>query len=531
MKAIWHGGFIYTMLEENQVTEAVYIEDGIIRQTGSYSELIEAYGSDDTADIDLKGAVMFPGFTDSHLHLIGHGEKLLRLDLSGLTSKEAILQAAKEAERGLADGEWLIGEGWNENQFAQPNHLTKHDLDPLFPDRPVLLKRVCRHAAAVNSVALRAAGITSETSDPDGGVIARDDGEPTGLLLDKAQELVTQVLPPVSLDYVKRALQTAITDCWSKGLTGGHSEDLAYYGDVCVPVTAYESLTGSGLYPFRAHLLVHHEAADKWSQLQKSTGPYVEYGAMKIFADGALGGRTALLKKPYHDDPSVSGVQVHDDKTLSSLVKKAREKGMEIAVHAIGDLAFEKVQDAIEQHPAKPGQRDRLIHAQVLDHALIERASRLSIGLDLQPHFVASDFPWVIDRLGEERMETAFAWKTLISKGILCAGGSDAPIEPVDPILGIQSAVLRTSKQNPNGPVYNEKECLTVYEAIQLYTTGSAAIIHKENTRGAIAPGYDADFTILSGDPFTVDPKRLHELKAVKTVVSGQIVYEKEDRR
>lgn len=200
---------------------------------------------------------------------------------------------------------------------------------------------------------------------------------------------------------------------------------------------------------------------------------------------------------------------------------------MEIAVHAIGDLAFEKVLDVIERYPAKPGQLDRLIHAQVLDDGLIERAARLPIGLDLQPHFVASDFPWVIDRLGEERMKTAFAWKTLLSKGLLCAGGSDAPIEPADPLLGIQSAVLRTSKQHPEGPAYYEKECLTVYEAIQLYTEGSAAIIHKEHSRGRIAPGYDADFTVLSGDPFRTDPKKLHELEAVKTVVGGRIVYEK----
>ncbi|MCY0090267.1 MULTISPECIES: amidohydrolase [Bacillus amyloliquefaciens group] len=531
MKAIWHGGTIYTMLDKNHVTEAVYTEEGVVRQTGSFRELQGTYGSPDTEEIDLHGAVMFPGFTDSHMHLIGHGEKQLRLDLSQLTSKEAILRAAKEAERELEDGEWLIGEGWDENLFERPVYVTKHDLDPLFPDRPVLLKRVCRHAAAVNSAALRAAGITNETPDPYGGIIVRDGTGPTGLLLDKAQELVTQALPPVSLHYVKRALQTAITDCWSKGLTGGHSEDLAYYGDASIPVAAYESLTGSGLYPFRAHLLVHHEAVDSWSALDKSIGPYLEYGAMKIFADGALGGRTALLKKPYHDDPSVSGVQVHNDETLAALVYKAREKGMEIAVHAIGDLAFEKVLDVIERYPAKPGQLDRLIHAQVLDDGLIERAARLPIGLDLQPHFVASDFPWVIDRLGEERMKTAFAWKTLLSKGLLCAGGSDAPIEPAHPLLGIQSAVVRTSKQHPEGPAYYEKECLTVYEAIQLYTEGSAAIIHKEHSRGRIAPGYDADFTVLSGDPFRTDPKKLHELEAVKTVVGGRIVYEKEDRQ
>lgn len=530
VKAIWYGGLIYTMVTEGQKAEAVYVEGGVIKETGSFAELKKAYGSPDTKEINLHGAVMFPGFVDSHLHLIGHGEKQLRLDLSSFTSKEAIVRAAQESERYLAEGEWLIGEGWNENQFDKPEYVTKHDLDQLFPDRPVMLKRICRHAVAVNSAALKAAGITSQTPDPDGGVIVKTDGEPTGLLLDKAQDLITQAIPPVSQAYVDRALKTAITDCWKKGLTGGHSEDLSYYGDVSVPVTAYKTAVGSGQYPFRCHLLVHHQVVDKWDAMEKPEGPYLEFGAMKIFADGALGGRTALLKEPYHDDPSTNGVQVHDDKTLYRLIKKAREKGMEAAVHAIGDLAFEKVLDVIEQLPPKPGQHDRLIHAQVLNRELIKKTAAMPVALDIQPHFVASDFPWVIDRLGEQRMKTAFAWKTLIEEGILCAGGSDAPIEPVEPLLGIQSAVLRTSGRQKNGPSYNENERLTVYQAIQLYTTGSAAIIHKECTRGKIEKGFDADFTILSGDPFAAEPEHLHRLKVEKTVVGGQIVYEKEDR-
>ncbi|MFH0346867.1 amidohydrolase [Bacillus vallismortis] len=528
MKAIWHGGFIYTMLEEGDRTEAVYVEDGVIKGTGSYERLKKKYGSPDTEEISLNGAVMFPGFVDSHLHLIGHGEKQLQLDLSALTSKEAVLQAVKEREPQYPEGDWLIGEGWNENQFETPDYLTKHDLDRLFPDRPVLLKRVCRHAITVNSAALQAAGISRNTSDPDGGVIVKDEnGEPTGLLFDKAQDLILKAVPPVSQHYVDEALTAAIEDCWSKGLTGGHSEDLSYYGDVSVPMKAYEKTAASGKYPFRCHLLVHHEAVDRWEQLEKPSGPYVEFGAMKIFADGALGGRTALLKEPYHDDPSTNGVQVHDDETLGRLIRKAREKGMEVAVHAIGDLAFEKVLNAIEKQPPRNGRHDRLIHAQVLNDELIEKAARMPIALDIQPHFVTSDFPWVIDRLGKGRMKTAFAWKTLMSKGILCAGGSDAPIEPADPLLGIQSAVLRKSTHEQNGPSYNESECLTVYEAIELYTEGSAGIIYKDNSRGKIAEGYDADFTVLSDDPFVIDPAQLHLLDIKKTVINGQIVYEK----
>lgn len=327
MKAIWHGGFIYTMLKEGDRTEAVYVEDGVIKGTGSYERLKEKYGSPETEEISLNGAVMFPGFVDSHLHLIGHGEKQLQLDLSALTSKDAILQAAKERERQLPKNDWLIGEGWNENQFETPDYLTKHDLDRLFPDRPVLLKRICRHAIAVNSAALQAAGISRNTPDPDGGVIVKDaNGEPTGLLFDKAQDLILKAVPPVSQHYVDEALTAAIKDCWTKGLTGGHSEDLSYYGDVSVPLKAYEKAAAGGKYPFRCHLLVHHEAVDRWEQLEKLSGPYVEFGAMKIFADGALGGRTALLKEPYQDDPSTNGVQVHDDETLGGAHSQSERK-------------------------------------------------------------------------------------------------------------------------------------------------------------------------------------------------------------
>lgn len=242
MKAIWHGGFIYTMLKEGDRTEAVYVEDGVIKGTGSYERLKEKYGSPETEDISLNGAVMFPGFVDSHLHLIGHGEKQLQLDLSALTSKDAILQAAKERERQLPKNDWLIGEGWNENLFETPDYLTKHDLDRLF-SQACLAQAYMRHAIAVNSAALQAAGISRNTPDPDGGVIVKDaNGEPSGLLFDKAQDLILKAVPPVSQHYVDEALTAAIKDCWTKGLTGGHSEDLSYYGDVSVPMKAYEKL-------------------------------------------------------------------------------------------------------------------------------------------------------------------------------------------------------------------------------------------------------------------------------------------------
>ncbi|MGG3625888.1 amidohydrolase [Bacillus gobiensis] len=524
MKSLWYGGTIYTMEKEGHTVDSVVVEDGQILDTGSYQAMKEKYI--DAKEQHLKGATMFPGFVDSHLHLIGHGEKLIRLDLSMCTSKEEIIKKIRLAETDVIGNDWLIGEGWNENRFSDPSYLTKEDLDEFFPDRPVLLKRICRHAIVVNSKALHAAGITKQTPDPEGGVIVRNEnGNPAGLLHDKAQELVYQVLPSVDSDYLNRALRSAIQDCYEKGLTGGHSEDLSYYGLAANPMNAYQEVIANEGLLFRAHLLVHHLALDEWLQLDKKESPYIEYGAMKLFADGALGGRTALLKEPYHDDPDTNGVEIHKEKELYELVEKARQHHMEVAVHAIGDLAFEKVLSVLEKLPPHKGRHDRIIHAQVVNSELVKKAAKLPVCLDLQPHFLASDFPWAIDRLGEERVRRSFVWKTLLKAGIPCAGGSDAPIEPVSPILGIQSAVLRKSSQPGDETVYNEGECLSVFEAVSLYTKGSAAIIYKENKRGMIKKGYDADFTILDKDLFQMEKEYLHLATVQQTVIAGEIVY------
>lgn len=512
------------MEEEGHIVDSVVVEDGRILDTGSYQDMKEKYI--DAKEHHLEGATMFPGFVDSHLHLIGYGEKLIRLDLSMCSSKEEIIKTIQHAEKNLSKNDWLIGEGWNENRFAVPDYLTKDDLDEFFPGRPVLLKRVCRHAIVVNSKALNAAGITKYTPDPEGGVIARNEaGDPTGLLHDKAQELIFQVLPSVDSAYLNRALRTAIQDCYKKGLTGGHSEDLSYYGKAANPMRAYQQVIENEGKLFRAHLLVHHLALDEWLKSDKKESQFIEYGAMKLFADGALGGRTALLKEPYQDDLGTNGVEIHKEKELYQLVEMARKHQMEVAVHAIGDLAFEKVLSVLEKLPPRNGRHDRIIHAQVVNKDLVKKASELPLSLDLQPHFLASDFPWVIERLGEERIRSSFVWKTLLKAGIPCAGGSDAPIEPVSPILGIQSAVLRRSSQPGDETVYNENECLSVFDAVSLYTKGSAAIIYKENKRGQIKKGYDADFTILNDDLFKLEKKKLHLASVKQTVIAGKVVY------
>lgn len=531
MGTLWFNGTFFTMREEGESIEAVYVESGKIRATGKKKDLEQQFSKTITRRHDLKGAYVYPGFVDSHLHLIGHGEKLVRLDLSEVESAEEMRHCLEQKRSETEKGEWLFGEGWNENNFVDRKIFHRQELDTIAPDRPMFLTRVCRHAALVNSEALRLAGISSETEDPVGGVIVRDnDGEPTGYLLDAATELVKSVIPNVTEGYLQRALEMAVDDLFRVGLVGGHTEDLHYYGGFIQTLTQFLRVIEGGKRKFRAHLLVHHGAIAEMEEQGFDRGevtPFIELGAVKIFADGALGGRTALLSSPYTDDPSTSGVAMHSADDLHSIVRAARKQNRPVAIHTIGDGALDMALTALEQFPLQTG-RDRLIHVQVVDESLLNRMQKLPLVLDIQPRFVAADFPWVMERLGQERLPYSFAWKTLLKKGLHCAGGSDAPIEPVDPLLGIHAAVTRKKiGENHGGYVPNEK--LTAFEAVKLFTEGSAYAIEKENDRGKIEKGYVADFTILNQNLFTIDADAIPDTKVIMTVVDDTVMYEWED--
>ncbi|WKA53320.1 amidohydrolase [Planococcus shixiaomingii] len=521
MKVLWHGGLIYTMSAESETVQAVLVEEGKISKLGTYDQL----KNEADREVDLKGKVVYPGFVDSHMHMIGHGEKLLRVDLSKIESAEEMKERLHQATANIINNDWFIGEGWNENNFPDRKIFHRQELDEI-TEAPMLLKRICRHAILANSSALALAGITKDTPDPEGGVIVRDnDGEPTGYLLDAAQDMVFAKVPEVSVAYLTRALEMSVDNLLSLGLTGAHTEDMGYYGDYSRPLQAFKNVIKENR-KFRANLLRAHSEFEKMMAGAEYGEPFIDPGAMKIFADGALGGRTALLSKPYNDDPSTSGVAIHGDLELKELVAMARKYGEAIAIHVIGDLGLEKALDAIEAHPVPEGKRDRLIHTVIVRKDLVERMQKLDVILDLQPSFVTSDFPWVVERLGEERMEWAYAWKKLLDSGLILAGGSDAPIEEVDPRLGIYAAVTRRNPYETHEG-YLPEEKLSRFEAIQLYTSGSAAAICKEHERGLIKEGYDADFTIFDRDLFDGNEEQLLEAQVEMTVVAGDIMFQK----
>ncbi|MFD2705305.1 amidohydrolase [Salibacterium lacus] len=526
MGKLWFNGAIYTMEAENRTVEAVYTENGRVVDAGSVQKLRSEHAP--VEEMDLQGASMYPGFQDSHLHMLGLGETLLSLDFSGMESAAEMKQALQEKKSRLAPGQWLTGEGWNENNFTDRKIFHRWELDEIADGSPVLLTRICRHAALANSKALNLAGITEETPDPPGGIIVRDEqGRPTGYLLDTAVDIVKQVMPEVRDEELREALQAAVQEMLRKGLTGGHTEDLNYYGGFKRTFQVFKDLINHRSLKFRTNLLVHHEVLEDMHHHGFRFGPVndsLSFGAVKIFADGALGARTALLQRPYNDAPETRGVAVTSKEDMKSIVKRAREKGMPAAVHVIGDAALEYTVEVLEKNPPPEGTRDRLIHAQVTPPDLIARLQQMSVVLDLQPRFVVSDFPWVQERLGEERLRCSFAWKTLLGAGLHCAGSSDAPIEPVSPLEGIHAAVARRKAgSSHDGWLPDEK--LSRFGAVQLYTRGSAQAVSAEEEYGIIAPGFRADFTILENDIFQVPLDEIVTTAVKAVVVDDTLQY------
>ncbi|MCJ7841456.1 amidohydrolase [Lederbergia sp. NSJ-179] len=524
MKQLWYGGTIYTMEQENETVEAVLVENGKILTTGSYQELC---GQADE-HIDLQDAVMYPGFVDSHLHMIFQGEKLIRLDLSKARSSEELLDMVKEASKTTSEGTWLFGEGWNENHFADKRIPTLDELDQI-REEPILLTRVCHHVVLANSAALAAGGISEDSEPPAGGAIGRNSQRKlNGLLYDQAINAVTEAIPKEGEAYIERLVETldlAIEQMLSYGLTGGHTEDMHYFGDFRNPLTAFHHVVGKK-HQFRVHLLRHNVVFEEMMKANPTFDePFIEAGAMKIFADGALGGSTAALSEPYADQRNNRGLLIHSDEELEELVKLARTYGEAVAVHMIGDAAIEQVLHIVEKYPAPKGKRDRFIHCCVLRDDLVERMANLPIVVDVQPAFVSSDFPWVADRLGEDRLNLAYPWRTLKDHGIICAAGTDAPIEEINPLVSIYAAVERKKPFAAHGGYIPEQK-LSRFEAIQMYTIGSAQAICKEHERGLIKPGYVADFSIFDRDLFAGTSEDMLAAQAVKTVVAGRTVFD-----
>ncbi|WP_144548000.1 amidohydrolase [Bacillus sp. X1(2014)] len=530
-KTIFTNGAIYTFDAGQPFVEAVVVENGRILDTGLHQEMILQWGRMGASIVDLQGKMVTPGLIDSHLHLSGVAFNFLDLDLTGVKSKNEMLDKIRDKANTVAPGQWLIGMGWDENLFTGGNIPTIEELDHVSPHCPIYLKRICHHAFLVNSKALEMSHYHQSNPVPAGGTVVLDTRtkKPTGLLLESASQLITKYIPERTYQELKDGLKLAMQFAVKKGLTSVHTNDPAYLGGLDSTYKMYDELINHEGQGIRCNLLIDYP----YLHLLKERGMFagfgnerLQIGAIKIFADGAFGRRTALLSEPYNDQHGQFGDAMYDQETLYQVMKEIRTHSMPLAVHTIGDKALENILDILDQFP-RVKYRDRIIHTSLVREDLIQRLRDPSRIADIQPRFVVGDYPWVQERVGEKREQYLYAWKTLLSSGVLCAGGSDAPVEPVDPLLGIHAAVTRRTPGDTHEG-WNAKEKLSMLEAVKLFTVGGAYATNEENHKGSISKGKFADFTVYSNNLFTMNhPDELLNTEIEMTIVGGEIKYKK----
>lgn len=516
-------GRIYT-LDAAGVVDSLVIREGRVAFAGRRGDIDPAPGE---AILDLGGRAVLPGLVDGHAHLMSLATARLSVDVAHRGSEAEAAAVVQEAGARARPGEWLTGRGWDQTLWPGRRFPTRASLDRAAPGHPVALTRVDGHAIWASSAALAAAGITRHTGDPAGGIVVKDDaGEPTGLLIDAAQDLVRAVQPPPSEERFDQAVREAIAECLAAGLTGLHEMGADLRG-----LAAYRRLVERGQFPFRNYVAVSGKKA--WEHYREQGGESigdgrVVVGALKLWLDGALGSRGAALHAPYCDDPGNTGLLLVPPEEVERLAREATGRGFQICVHAIGDRANTLVLDAFERvlAGAAPGagHRMRVEHAQILAPADVPRFGALGVIASMQPTHCTSDMRWAAERLGPERLAGAYAWRSLLDSGAVIAGGSDFPVEEVNPFHGIHAAVTRRPRSGEEGG-WQPEQRMTRAEAVRAFTTCNAYASRQEAELGSLAPGKRADLVVLSEDVFTCPEPRIGEIVPVLTLVGGEVAF------
>ncbi len=529
VEALFYNGRIITMDPRRPVAGAIYARGGRIAGVGSTEEMAALAGAG-AERYDLKGMTVIPGLTDAHAHFQGYALSLADLDLSGTGSFEEILEMVRSKAAEVEKGKWISGRGWDQNDWASKDFPDRTGLDLASPDNPVLLVRVCGHAALANSAALELGGIDSSTVDPEGGRIVRGVSDrPTGLLLDEAISMVRKLIPPVSREEKKRLFARAARNCLEAGLTGVH--DMGIGSETA---SIYREMFDEGTLPLRLTVYYNYDEEDLDSLVAAGlVGGYADdhyaVAGVKFFVDGSLGARSAALLGDYSDDPGNRGLLMMDPEELLVRIRAVHEKGFQVAVHAIGDRGNRTILDIFEKVLAdspRGEMRHRVEHAQVISPGDIGRFAGLGVIPSMQFVHCTSDMPWAPERLGEERLAGAYAWRSLIMTGCRIPGGSDFPVESIDPFRGIYAAVTRMDDSGEPASGWFPAQRLTVEEALRSFTIDAAWAARQEETRGSIEKGKLADFVVISEDITSIDPARILEIEVIATVLGQEIVYD-----
>lgn len=523
---ILKNGTVLTLNPDRQYVQAVAVQGERILAVGSDEE-ISRYTGPNTEIIDLQGRFVCPGFNDAHLHLGSGAQAMSELDLTGVASIRELQIRIHRILNRLPPGGWLAGRGWDQTLLPDGEWPTKRILDAVAPDIPIFLRRICGHVALVNSKALRIAGINLETPNPPGGRIVRDErtGEATGILEENAMDLVTQYIPPVEISDIRPHLIEILAMLLSYGITTVQDQsDPAIHA-------LYEELLEKDSLTCRISLWADLSAdlTEARRMRNRHKHPLLYFGLVKGFADGTLGARTAALFRSYTDAAETYGLPGMTRNEMNLQVLHADREGFQIGIHAIGDLGNRMALDAYELALHLNGEKERrhrIEHAQVLSAEDIHRFGALNVVASMQPSHCIEDMRWAEHRLGTQRCMYAYAWRSLKDAGARLAFGTDWPVSPLNPMIGLYAAVTRrdTTGYPPGG--WFPQQRLTIEEAIEAYTRGSAYAEFKEDQKGMLESGLLADIVVLDRNLVKVPPREILDTKVVYTILGGKIVYQ-----
>ena len=517
---IFASGTIYTGVEGETVDTVAVDDDGRIVWTGSIDDL--------DAEVDIEGAefvwldnnFMYPGFTDSHAHLLGIGQRELSLDLADTASLEELVTRIEAEAGGLGDEAIIVGRGWIETDWPEGRMPAAADLDATVGDRLVILMRADWHALVASTAALNAAGIDETTPDPEGGKIERDsDGKATGILIDNAMTPVWGLVAEPSEEEIRRAYVEGSRVYAERGWTGLHNMSVP---PAHAPLMA--ELDAAGEMPVRIYNALSEDGFPLAAGHEYETDT-ISNRAVKLYMDGALGSRGALLIEPYSDRPDTNGLSLLEPEGLHNLMMKAEEEDVQLAIHAIGDLANRRILNVYEELDISPDRRWRIEHTQILHPDDIARIPELGLIASMQPSHAIGDLKFAPARLGFDRLDGAYAWQNLLDAGAVIAGGSDAPVEVGSPLIEFYAAVAREDLEGNSGEGWHPEQALSRQDALALFTSSAAYAAFMEDDLGTIEPGKLADFTVFDRDLMTVPEDEILEANAVMTVVNGEIVW------
>ena len=518
-------GRVHTVDPARPSAEAIAICGERIGTVGTTAE-IRALATPATRVIDLAGRLVVPGFNDAHVHFIDGASELVGINLRPAKDERDFAARLGEYVKKLPKGRWVLGGYWDHEAWPSKALPTRQLIDAVTPDHPVFVQRLDGHMGVANSHALKLAGITRDTQAPDGGTIVRDErGEPTGILKDNAMNLVTKVVPPPTFEDVLERARAGLKHAATLGVTT--IQDLTASAD---ELRAYQYLRDRGELTARIYATQSHGIAGLVDAgIRTGFGDdWIRIGGIKLFADGSMGSGTAVFFEAYADDPSTTGLLIQPVEELTKAMIDADAAGFQLVVHAIGDRANAITIDAMEKVAAVNGARDRrprIEHAQVVRDTDKARMASLGIIASIQPSHCIDDMRWAETRIGRTRCAIAYDFKSFVDAGVRVAFGTDWFVEPLDPMIGLYAAVTRQFPDGTPAGGWFPEEKLTMAQAVEFYTAGSAYAQFAEHDKGSIAPGKLADLVVLSKDLFTVPPREILETRPVVTMVGGRVVF------